>query len=76
MNKVYVNPMNFSPVIKCQVEMEEDMVKSILKWAKDTSENKEKFKDENVNILNLRMLQITLKKISKRNIMIKMCAGM
>lgn len=49
MNKVYVNPMNFTPVIKCQVEMDDEMVKLILKWAKETFENKEKFKDESVD---------------------------
>ena len=48
MNKVSSNPMTFTPVLKSVIEMDDDMVKSILNWAKFTFENKEKFKDESV----------------------------
>jgi hypothetical protein len=49
MNRVSSNPMSFTPVVKSIVEMEDDMVKNILTWAKFTFENKEKFKDESVS---------------------------
>ena len=40
--------MSFVPVVKETGEMDDDMAKLIQKWARDTFENKEKFKDESV----------------------------
>lgn len=53
--------MSFVPVIKESGEMDDEMSKNILHWARETfenksenkSENKEKFKDESVFLNNL-----------------------